>query len=166
MPAPAIDASQRSQGRKDRVGCGFSLGLPRPLCHDAVRMPPAFLFWSSLAATVGLMVATLVTGLRRRRRPHLWLGPLTMVSLAVTIVLTEQLMARYDFPAEVRAIHLPCAKAGGLLALPVVLTGLWLWRRPSARRWHQVAVVVWLVSVLVATGTGLWMFSHGVLKTG
>jgi len=129
-------------------------------------MPPALPFWLCLVVTVVLMVATLVTGWRRRRRAHLWLGPLTMVALAATIVLTEQLMARYDFPADVRAIHLPCAKAGGLLALPVVLTGVWLWQRPAARRWHQIAVYVWLVSVLIATGTGLWMFGHGVAKAG
>lgn len=129
-------------------------------------MPPAMLFWLAMVVTVLLLVATLGTGLARRRRLHLWLGPLTMVALVVTIVLTEQLMARYDFPADTKAIHLPCAKAGGLLALPVVLTGLWYWKRPTAKRWHQFAVYVWLVSVLVATGTGLWMFSHGTLKAG
>lgn len=89
-----------------------------------------------------------------------------MVALVLTIVLTEQLMACYDFPADTKAIHLPCAKVGGLLALPVVLTGFWYWRRPTAKRWHQIAVYGWLVSVLVATGTGLWMFSHGTLKAG
>lgn len=127
-------------------------------------MPPALAFWTSLLVTVGLMVATLVTGWRRRRRLHLWLGPITLASLALTIVLTEQLMARYDFPASAKAVHLPCAKTGGMLALPVLLTGIWLWARPNARRWHQIAVYVWLVSVLVATSTGLWMFSQGTLR--
>lgn len=127
-------------------------------------MPPAIVFWLSLAVTVGLMVATLTTGLQHRRRVHLWLGPLTMVSLTITIVLTEQLMASYTFPAHVRAIHMPCAKAGGLLALPVVFTGLWYWRRPAARRWHRTAVYVWLASVVLATSTGLWMFCSGTLK--
>lgn len=128
-------------------------------------MPPALAFWISLAITVAFMVTTLVTGLRRRRRLHLWLGPLTMVSLTITIVLTEQLMARYTFPEHVRAIHLPCAKAGGLLGLPVVLTGLAYWRWPAARFWHQFAVYLWLTAVVVATGTGLWMFCTGTLKT-
>lgn len=123
-------------------------------------------FWIAFVVTVVLMVAALVTGWTRRRRPHLWLGPLTMVSLTVTIVLTEELMRRYEFPADVLRTHLWFAKAGGLLALPVIVTGLWLWQRPSARRWHRVAVYVWLVSVLTATGTGLWMFSQGVLRNG
>lgn len=127
-------------------------------------MPPAVSFWIALAVTVGLIVASLVTGLRRRRRLHLWLGPLTIVMLVVTVVLTEQLASRYDFPADVKAVHMPCAKVGGLMALPVVLTGLWLWRSPRARRWHRLAVYAWLLAVLVAAATGIWMFAHGTLR--
>jgi uncharacterized membrane protein YozB (DUF420 family) len=129
-------------------------------------MPPTLPFWIAFVATVSLLVAALWTGYTRRRRVHLWLGPLTMVLLAITIVLTEQLLVRYEFPADVKAIHLPFAKAGGLLALPVIATGLWLWRSERARRWHRAAVLLWLVVVLTATGTGLWMFSHGVVRTG
>jgi hypothetical protein len=125
---------------------------------------PASLFWLALLVTVGMLVAAMATGLRRRRRLHLWLGPLTLVMLVVTVLATEQLVRRYDFPAEVKAIHLPCAKAGGLLALPVLLTGLWLWRSERGRVWHRIAVWLWLCSVLIATGTGIWMFAHGTLK--
>jgi hypothetical protein len=119
-------------------------------------------FWLSFLLTVVLLVVTLASGLRGRRRLHLRTGPLTMVALALTIVLTEQLLARYDFPADVKAIHLPCAKAGGLLALPVIATGIWYWRCPRARNWHRAAVALWLLAVVVATATGLWMFAQGV----
>lgn len=129
-------------------------------------MPPTLPFWITFVTTVLLLVASLVTGWTARRRVHLWFGPLTMVSLGVTIVLTEELMRRYTFPPDTLRVHLWFAKAGGLLALPVIVTGIWLWRRPQARRWHQAAVYGWLVSVLLATGTGLWMFSQGVLRTG
>ena len=129
-------------------------------------MPPTLPFWISFVVTVLLLVAALVTGFGRRRRAHLWIGPLTMVVLTVTIVLTEQLMKQYDFPPDELAFHMWFAKAGGLLALPVIATGLWLWRRPEARRWHRAAVIVWLVSVLAATATGLWLFGLGVAKIG
>jgi general stress protein CsbA len=124
-------------------------------------MPPTQIFWLALVATVVLIAASLWTGLRRRRRPHLWLGPLTIVMLVVTIVLTEQLVARYEFPDDTKAVHLPLAKVGGLLALPVVLTGLWLWRSERARRWHKIAVWTWLAAVVAAAVTGVWMFAHG-----
>ena len=127
-------------------------------------MPPTLPFWLALLVTVLLLVATLCTGWRRVRAVHLVLGPATMAALVVTIVLTEQLVARYEFPAHVKAVHMPCAKAGGLLALPVIATGVWLWRSERARRWHRLAVWIWLLAVVVATCTGLWMFAHGTVK--
>lgn len=123
-------------------------------------------FWLALLATVLLLLGALWTGFRRRRALHLWLGPLTMVSLAVAIVLTEQLLRRYEFPPGALRTHLWFAKAGGLLALPVIATGLWLWRSERARRWHRAAVLLWLAAVLAATGTGLWMFGQGTLRAG
>ncbi|MBL9079151.1 MAG: hypothetical protein JNL08_16735 [Planctomycetes bacterium] len=127
-------------------------------------MPPTLPFWIAFVATVLLLVASLVTGWTRRRRLHLWLGPLTMVALGFAVVFTEELVRRYEFPPDVLRTHLWFAKAGGVLALPVVVTGIWLWRQPRARRWHKLAVYVWLLAVLTATGTGLWMFSQGTLK--
>lgn len=129
-------------------------------------MPPTLPFWISFVATVLLMLGALLAGWKRWRKLHLVLGPLTMVSLAIAVVLTEELMQQYTFPEAEKRFHLVFAKAGGLLALPVVATGLWLWRSESARLWHRLAVVVWVLSVLVATGTGLWMFSLGAGKVG
>lgn len=123
-------------------------------------------FWIAFVTTVLLLVASLVTGFLRKRKVHLFLGPATVVSLAVAIVLTEQLLRKYTFPPDELAIHLVFAKAGGLLVLPVVITGIWLWRSEKARVYHRVAVILWLVSVLTATGTGLWMFGLGELKAG
>lgn len=137
-----------------------------PAAGTMGEMPSAVPFWIAFVSTVVLLVLALLTGFTRRRALHLWLGPLTMVSLAVAIVLTEQLLAAYDFPADIKATHLIFAKAGGLLALPVIATGLWLWRSERARLWHRLAVVVWLLAVLTATGTGLWMFGYAVPKAG
>jgi hypothetical protein len=148
-----------------RRRCLAVLYAPRCRALIASLMPPTLPFWIAFVVTVLALAVTLVTGLTRRRRLHLVLAPFTVVSLVVTIVLTEQLVRRYEFPAAIKDTHLIFAKAGGLLVLPVVATGLWLWRREAARPWHRLAVVVWIVSVLVATGTGLWMFSHGVLRT-
>ena len=129
-------------------------------------MPPTLPFWIAFVTTVLLLVLSLATGFFRKRKVHLFLGPATIVSLAIAIVLTERLLKNYTFPPDELAFHLIFAKAGGLLALPVVATGIWLARSEKARIYHRVAVVLWLVSVLTATGTGLWMFSLGELKAG
>lgn len=131
-----------------------------------MRRMPTLPFWIAFVTTVLLLVASLTTGALRKRRIHVVLGPATIVSLAIAIVLTEQLLRNYTFVPEELAFHLVFAKAGGLLALPVIATGIWLARSERARIYHRVAVILWVVSVLSATGTGLWMFSHGTLNAG
>ena len=129
-------------------------------------MDSTLLFWSAFVATVLLIVASLVSGYRKKRRVHLVTGPLTLVALAFAVIETEALLRQYDFPREALDTHLIFAKAGGLLALPVIATGIWLWRNPRARSWHRLAVWLWLISVLTATGTGLWIFDLATPKTG
>lgn len=121
-------------------------------------------FWLSFVATLLLLATALVSGLRGRRRLHLWAGPLAIVALVVAILFTEELMRRYQFPEDSLRFHLWFAKAGGLLALPVVVTGIGLWRRPTWRRWHRLAVFAFVVAALLATGTGLWLFGQGTPK--
>lgn len=127
--------------------------------------PSAVPFWIAFALTLLCVTGALVSGFRGRRRFHLVLGPAAMVALTFAIVFTEELVRRYEFPAENLRFHLLFAKSAAFLALPVIVTGLWLWRSPRARRWHRLSVWVWLASVLIATGTGFWMFSTGTLRT-
>jgi len=127
-------------------------------------MPSTVPFWIALVVTVVLIVVTLLTGFLRKRKAHLWLGPLTVISLTIAIVLTERLMGNYTFPEDELAIHLVFAKAGGLMAIPVVISGIWLWRTERARIWHRCLVFLWLAAVLTATGTGLWMFALSTAK--
>ncbi|MBK8098385.1 MAG: hypothetical protein IPK26_14845 [Planctomycetes bacterium] len=117
-------------------------------------------FWIAFVLTVVLLIVSLVSGFAGRRRLHLWTGPATIVGLAVAVVLTEQLVKRYTFPAEMTALHLPIAFGAGLLAVPVVATGVWTWRDPTARTWHRLAVFVFVGATLAAAATGLWMFAH------
>lgn len=129
-------------------------------------MPPTLPFWFAFVVTLLLLVGALVSGLLHRRRLHLVLGPATMVSLAVTIWLTEELLRNYEFPEEVKRLHLRFAIAGGLLAIPVIGTGIWLACSERARGWHRLSVFVWVLSALAATASGLWMFQLGSSKGG
>lgn len=129
-------------------------------------MPPAMSFWIAFATTLVLLVASLTTGVRKVRRVHIVLGPATMLALLWAIISVERLSRAYSFPADAFAIHIMFAKCGAALAFPVIVTGVWLARSEKARLFHRWAVAIWLVSVLTATGTGLWMFSLGELKAG
>jgi len=121
-------------------------------------------FWIAFVATVLLLVVSLVAGLRGRRRLHLVTGPLTIAMLAVTVVATKDLIASYSFPPDDLRFHLRFAITAGAAALPVVATGVWLWRQPRARRWHRLAVWTFVVLTVVATSTGVWLFSRATLK--
>ena len=90
-------------------------------------------------------------------------GRTVLAGLELTVTAGATLVRDSDPAYEVAETH---AKAGGILALPVILTGVWLWKKPKARLWHQIAVYLWLAAVLTATGTGLWMFGLGTLKAG
>lgn len=135
------------------------------VAHDAPVMT-TLPFWIAFGTTVGLLAVTLWSGLCGRRRLHLVTGPVTMVSLGVAIWLTEELLRSYSFPEASLRTHLWFAKSGGLLALPVIVTGVWTWRSEAGRRWHKLAVFVWVVAVLAATGSGLWLFGQGTPKAG
>ena len=78
--------------------------------------------------------------------------------LTVTILLTEQLVRRYEFPEPELSIHLLFAKTAAGLVVPVVVTGILTARRRSWLRVHLVCVVLFIVASLIATGMGLWMF--------
>jgi len=116
-------------------------------------------FWCSFVTTLALLAGALWTGWRARRRAHLWLAPLAIVALAVTVVLTERLLRAAEFPQQAMRIHLAFAKTAAVLVVPVILSGLWLLRRPRARRLHLVCVGLFLALAVAATGTGIWVFS-------
>jgi hypothetical protein len=116
-------------------------------------------FWASFAVTLALLLGAVWTGFRGRRRAHLRLAPLALVALAVTIVLTEQLLRAVRFPERELGIHLWFAKSGAALVVPVVVTGLLTVRNRRWRRLHRAAVGLFFLCALTATGTGIWVFS-------
>jgi hypothetical protein len=117
-------------------------------------------FWTLFGATVLAMAAALASGWTRRRRLHLVAAPCALLLLAAAIVAAEALGAERVLPQGPLRIHLVFAKAGALLGLPVLATGIWLLRNPRARAWHLTAVLVFLAGVLAATATGIWMFAQ------
>ncbi|MDA0373544.1 MAG: hypothetical protein O2865_07140 [Planctomycetota bacterium] len=116
-------------------------------------------FWVSFLLTLGLLVGAVWTGAKGMRRAHFCLAPAGLVALAVTIVLTERLLRAVEFPKEEMRIHLWFAKSAAALVLPVVITGFLNVRRPNWRRIHAASVGLFFVAALIATGTGIWVFT-------
>ena len=124
--------------------------------------PVSIAFFASFGATLIALGVALVSGRTGKRGRHLIAAPAAVVLLGVTIVLAERLARAREFPPEELRIHLWFAKSAALLVFPVIGTGLWLTRSGRARPWHRVALVLFLVDTLIATGTGIWVFGLSV----
>ena len=116
-------------------------------------------FFLALGVTLVAVLMTVRTGRRGDRRAHLARALSTVGLLGVTILLALWLGEQREFPKEAMAIHKIVARTAGLLVLPVVCTGIMLWQRPSWRIAHQACVYLFLVVILAAVGTGIWVFS-------
>ena len=121
-------------------------------------------FFLTLGVTVVAVFMTLQTGRRGQRRAHLVRALCTVGLLGVTIVLALWLGEQRDFPEQAMAIHKIFARTAGLMVFPVVGTGIMLWHRPAWRIVHRSCVYLFLVAILVASGTGIWVFALSTPK--
>ena len=129
------------------------------------RMPSLVAtFWISFAITLLLVGGTVFTGLSHRRRVHVGFALCTVASLIGTIVLAERLGAARNFPAAEMRVHLWFAKSAALAVVPVVLTGVALWRWRRARWAHRAAVALFLLLTVIATATGTWAYGLSTPK--
>ena len=122
------------------------------------------LFWVFFSLTLLGLAAAMVTGLRGKRRLHLVLAPVCVVLLTVTIVEAERMTGNRSFPPHEMSIHLWFAKTAAALMLPVIVTGLVLWRTARWRRIHFWCVLAFLVMAVTASGTGVWVYSLSTPK--
>lgn len=138
-------------------------------CACGVRYSPGMpslvtSFWISFSVTLVLLIATIASGLRRRRVAHLVFALLAVGLLTLTIVLAERVGAARTFPPGPMRIHLWFAQSAACMVLPVVVTGVVLWRRPGFRWAHRVAVLVFLLLTVSASATGTWVFGMSEAK--
>jgi hypothetical protein len=120
---------------------------------------PQVLFPALLAATVLLLGAAVVTGLRGRVRLHLWTVGTTVVSLGLTIWSAEQLGELYDLDAAgaIKPVHLALAKIATAGYLAPLITGWMTLRDRRHKRLHFRCAMAILVLTVTAAITGTWM---------
>ncbi|MEO0479319.1 MAG: hypothetical protein AAF196_07560 [Planctomycetota bacterium] len=116
-------------------------------------------FWLAFVLTVLLLGVAAWAGKTGRRRLHFIFAPLGVAALTTAIILTERLSRAYDFPPEEMKIHLALAKSAAGLVLLAVISGLAAVKNRGALKVHKVCVLLAVVLILVATSTGIWVFS-------
>ena len=116
-------------------------------------------FIGALTLTLVLLGAVAVTGRLAKRRLHLPLVALTLLSLGTTIYYAEQLGELYDLEASgfVKPLHLTLAKITTVSYLAPLVTGVWTIRRATALAWHRKAAYSVLVLSVLTLATGTWM---------
>jgi hypothetical protein len=120
---------------------------------------PVAAFAGLLLLTVLLLAFVVLTGLRARRRLHLTLVGVTIVSLGLTIVAAFGVGELYDLESAgwITPVHLKLARfATASFVLPAA-TGVLTVRNGRVRPWHRGAAVVAVTLTVAAALTGFWM---------
>lgn len=115
-----------------------------------------------LTLTVLLLVAVILTGFKAKRKVHLRLVAITIVSLATAIYYAERLGTLYDLEASGRIypIHLWIAKAATVSYVLPLVTGFLTLKNPGMRRRHRWCAFLVVTLTLAAAVTGaamVWM---------
>jgi len=136
------------------------------ILQAATAVPPAgeppYLFLGIfLAITVVLIAIDLWTGFRGNRRLHVPFALATVVSFLCAVYFAETVGGYWRFDPTYLWIHLVFAWAGTLLAVLTVLTGVLHLKNRMGRLWHKRMALLFVVLVLLATGTAFLMFQHG-----
>ena len=122
-------------------------------------MSPFAAFTSSFLITLVALLGVVATGLRAKRKAHLTLVALTVISLGVTIYFAERLGDTLDLDAAgaITPIHLFLAKLTVALYLAPVATGIATIRNPRRRRLQCIVAFLTVGLTVVTAATGTWM---------
>lgn len=142
---------------------GLHAGLPASILallrSSPIPVTDTAWFWTVFPITLVLLFGTLWTGRTKRRWVHLRLAPLSLVFLGLAIWMAIRMGQARVFPEDEMAIHRPIATLAAVLVVPVIGSGIALFRSPAWRPVHRVCVTLFMVAALAATGTGIWVFT-------
>ena len=161
LPTVATVHGARAPGHPPELGlhAGSAASILAPLRSSLIPVTDTAWFWTVFPITLVLLSSAVWTGRRSRRRIHLRLAPLSLAFLGLAIWMAIRMGQARVFPEEVMAIHRPIATLAAVLVVPVIGSGIALYRSEAWRRVHRICVTVFLGAALTATGTGIWAFS-------
>ena len=112
-----------------------------------------------IVITLACLTGAVITGRAARRKLHLRIVAVTVISLAVTIYCAEQLGKLYDLEAAgwIYPFHLLIAKVSSASYLVVIASG-YATVKNTARRKTHAAIAYSVIGLTVLTAiTGTWM---------
>ena len=112
-----------------------------------------------LVITLACLTGAVVTGRAARRKLHLRIVTLTVISLVVTIYYAEQLGKLYDLESAgwIYPFHLLIAKVASASYLIVIASGYATIKNAAKRKTHA-AIAYSVIGLTVLTAiTGVWM---------
>lgn len=122
------------------------------------------MFVLNLAVVVALLVATVLSGKRGRRRSHIPLAIVTVLVLILAIWQADVYGRGFTFHPVDLTIHLVVAISTLVLLPVVVYTGQRLSHGDSWRVHHRRSVVIFLGAVVLSVATACLMFLRAVPK--
>jgi len=118
----------------------------------------------SLAVTVVVLLAAMYWGHKKQLKAHLAGVGVFLVVFLVTVFFAEMLGRHYSFTQPSFGVHLTVAILTSLGTVAPLLTGHQHWKGKATLRAHRLVVSVWLVGIIAAVGTGMWMLTSGQLN--
>ena len=120
------------------------------------------LFVLNLAATVALLVVTLITGKRGLKLLHIRIALTTVVVLLLAVVQADMYGHGFTFEDLELKVHLIFAFATLFAVLPVIYSGYHLRRESRWRHTHARFVTLFVCLTVAAVLTAGYMFLHAV----
>ncbi|MCB9891378.1 MAG: hypothetical protein H6833_07015 [Planctomycetes bacterium] len=121
-------------------------------------------FFIALAATVVALGFVVWSGKTRRRKPHYVSVGFAAVGLGFAILYAERIGRLWDFPPVPLRIHLTLAYAATGMTLVAVVSGLLHAFSKISRAAHARLAWLTLACIVLATMTGIWIFTVGSPK--
>jgi hypothetical protein len=121
-------------------------------------------FVGAYGVTGVLLFTAMLLGHKGRVSAHILFIVLFLAGFGATLYFAERTGSYYNFDAHAKAIHMPCAYAGTLSALLPVGSGLLHWRKKAPLLVHRVAIALFLVAFVAASGTGIYMVTTRVAR--
>lgn len=131
---------------------------------DAELMNAEYLLNLFLGLSVISLIAVWITGLRAKRRLHLFCVIAMAVFLLATIYFAWRVGKLLSFPPDRYAIHMPLARIAFYMLLAPVVTGSLHWFGKISRKAHLFAAILFTVMTLAAFATGAWMMMGAAPK--